>query len=281
MTPRPAPTGTTVVTGVIGDPIHHSLSPLLHNAAFVACDLDWTYVALPVAAGSGAEAVEAMHTLGIRGLSVTMPHKYAAAEAADRQSTDVELLGAANCLVLDDDGLITAHNTDGAGFLGGLEAKAGQSVEGRSVLVFGAGGAARAVIVGCARAGASEIVVVNRSEESGRSAVSLAGEIGRLGSVADVPDVDIVVNATPVGMGTDPSVPLDPALVNPSHVIVDLIYDPWETRWLRGARRQGATTVNGFPMLVHQAAAQFSLWTGVDAPIEEMERSVEQWMKRS
>jgi len=276
MTPRPAPTGVTVVTGVIGDPVYHSLSPILHNAAFAASDLDWTYVALPVAVGSGAEAVEAMRTLGIRGLSVTMPHKYAAAEAADRRSTDVEVLGAANCLVLDHDGLITAHNTDGAGFLDGLVAAAGQSVAGRSVLVFGAGGAARAVIVACARAGASEIVVVNRSEERGRAAVLLAGELGRLGSIAAVPDVEIVVNATPVGMGTDPSVPFDPVLLNPSHLVIDLIYDPWESGWLMGAREQGATVINGFPMLLHQAGAQFSLWTGRDAPTDEMERAVRQ-----
>lgn len=270
MISRPVPSGATAVAGVIGDPVEHSQSPALHNAAFAACDLDWNFVAFPVSAGSGTAAVSAMRTLGIRGLSVTMPHKHDVATAADRRSTEVDVLGAANCLVLDHDGLVTAHNTDGAGFIKALAAEADQAVTGRSVLVFGAGGAARAVIDACARSGAAEIIVVNRSVDKARSAASLAGSSGRVGDPSDAADVEIVVNATPLGMAADSSMPCDPTTFGSSQLVIDLIYDPWDTEWLAGARRQGAAVMNGFAMLLHQAASQFSMWTGLEAPIDAM-----------
>ncbi len=270
MTSRPAPTGATAIVGVIGDPVDHSLSPALHNAAFAACDLDWHFVAFPVSAGEGAAAVDAMRTLGIRGLSVTMPHKHDVVTSADRCSPEVEVLGAANCLVLDHDGLVTAHNTDGIGFIKGLATKADQAVAGRSVLVFGAGGAARAVIDACARSGASEIIVVNRNVDRARSAAALAGAAGRVGDRSDAVDAEIVVNATPLGMGADSSMPCDPSTFDSSQLVIELIYEPWDTAWLAGARRQGASVMNGFPMLLHQAASQFLLWTGVEAPIDAM-----------
>ncbi len=280
LTPKPAPTGTTAVAGVIGDPVHHSLSPVLHNAAFAACGLDWTYVAFPVPAGAGHSAVEAMRTLGLRGLSVTMPHKEAVAEAADHRSPVVEALGAANCLVLDR-GLVAAHNTDGVGFIEGLAAEAGMTVHGLSIAVIGAGGAARAVIHACAGAGAARIAVINRNETRGRAAVELAGGVGVVGSDADISGADLVINATPVGMGGDRSLPSDPAILTPSHTVVDLVYDPWETAWLKAARQSGATVFNGFPMLLHQAAAQFGLWTGREAQLAEMASAARREMNRA
>jgi len=271
---RPAPTGSTVVAGVIGDPVAHSLSPALHNAAFAAADLDWTHVALPVPAGRGGDAVDAMRTLGIRGLSVTMPHKEAVAEAADEVTPAVEALGAANCLVLGDDGRVTAHNTDGAGFVRAFETWSGEQLLGKSVAVLGAGGAARAVIDACARVGAREVRVVNRTVEKAERAAALAGNLGVVGAADHLGEVQVVINATSVGMADNPGMPCDPSQLGPGRFAVDLIYHPRETAWLAAARANGARTQNGLAMLLHQAAVQFRLWTGVEPPIAAMEAAV-------
>jgi shikimate dehydrogenase len=265
--------GQTTVAAVIGDPVRHSLSPALHNAAFAAADLDWTFVALPVVAGSGAAAVDAMKTLGIGGMSVTMPHKDAVAAAADEVSDAVAALGAANCLVPMSDGRIRAENTDGAGFLAGLRDDAGFDVGAKRVAILGAGGAARAVIHSCAAAGAAAVTVVNRSVAKAEIAVALAGDVGRVGNVADVATADLVINATSVGMGDDRSMPCDPALLHGGQVVVDLVYNPLETAWLAALRSAEIEAHNGLSMLVHQAAIAFTHWTGVPAPVGVM-RSV-------
>ena len=271
MSRRAAPTGSTTVAGVIGDPVAHSLSPALHNAAFEAAGLDWTYVALPVAAGCGGDAVAAMRTLGIRGLSVTMPHKEAVAAAADETSEAVQALGAANCLVLGDGGRVVAHNTDGDGFVRAFEEWNGAPIAGRSIAVIGAGGAARAVIEASARHGATSVYVINRSRERAERAATLAGAVGSVAPAEAVAEADIVVNATPVGMAGSSGMPFDTALLASHHVAIDLIYHPLETQWLAECSARGIATQNGLQMLLHQAAIQFTLWTGVPAPIEAMQ----------
>ncbi|MEQ8839682.1 MAG: shikimate dehydrogenase [Acidimicrobiales bacterium] len=267
--------GHTTVAAVIGDPVHHSLSPAIHNAAFAATGLDWVYIALPVADGKGAAAVDAMRALGLGGLSVTMPHKDVVAVAADERSDAVVALGAANCLVALGDGRVRAENTDGAGFLAGLRDDADLDVDGRRVLVLGAGGAARAVIHSCAQAGAAEVVVVNRNADRAAIAAGLAGPVGRVGDAADIGGADLVVNATSVGMGDDRALPCDPGLLHPGQTVVDLVYDPIETAWLASARAAGIDAHNGVSMLIHQAAVAFTLWTGVEAPIPAMRAVVE------
>lgn len=266
--------GHTRVAAVIGDPVAHSRSPAIHNAAFAAAGLDWVYVALPVAPGDGGTAVAAMRALGLAGLSVTMPHKDAAAAAADERSDVVEALGAANCLVPLGDGRIRAENTDGEGFLRGLADDAGLDVGGRTVAVLGAGGAARAVVDACGRAGAGAVWVVNRSADRARTCAALAGPVGTVVAIDRVGEADIVVNATPVGMAGDRSTPCDPALLRPGQVAVDLIYDPRETPWLAALRAAGVEAHNGCSMLVHQAAVAFTHWTGVDPPIAVMRSAV-------
>lgn len=267
-------TGATTTVGVIGDPVRHSLSPTLHNAAFAALDIDAVSAAYPVAAGAdaGRAAVESMRTLGIRGLSVTMPHKEAVAEAADRRTAAVDALGAANCLV-NDGGVIAAHSTDGDGLVRSLQVESGIDVADRDVVVIGAGGAARAVIDSLGRAGAT-IAVVNRSADRAAAAAALAGERGRVGSAADVSSADVVVNATPIGMATEPGIPVDPALLHADQTVVDLIYHPARTALLDAAEAAGATAVNGLPMLLHQAAIQVELWTGAAAPVDAMREAI-------
>ncbi|MDW3218847.1 MAG: shikimate dehydrogenase [Acidimicrobiales bacterium] len=267
-------TGRTRVAAVIGDPIDHSLSPELHNAAFAAAGLDWVFVAWPVPPGGGAAAVDAMRVSGLAGMSVTMPHKDAVADAADECSDAVAALGAANCLVRLDGGRIRAENTDGAGFLAGLRDDAGTGVEGRRVGLIGAGGAARAVAQACGVAGAGAVVVVNRTAERAAACAALAGPVGRVGAASDLATVDIVVNASSIGMGDDAAMPCDPALLHGGQVVVDLIYTPLETAWLAAVRDAGIEAHNGLSMLVHQAAEAFTLWTGADAPVSAMRDSI-------
>ena len=267
--------GHTTVAAVIGDPVRHSLSPAIHNAAFAAVGLDWVYVALPVAAGDAVAAVDAMRILGLGGMSVTMPHKDGVAAAADERSDAVEALGAANCLVRVDDGRVRAENTDGVGFLAGLEADAGFDIGGRSVAVLGAGGAARAVVQACAAIGASAVTVVNRTGERAAAAAALAGPVGRVGDVNDEANADLVVNATSIGMSGDRSMPCDPSLLGTGQLVDDLVYEPVETPWLAALRGSGVVAHNGLSMLVGQAAAAFTLWTGVAAPIGAMREVID------
>ena len=265
--------GATRVTGVIGDPVTHSLSPALHNAAYAALGLDWVSVPFPVSAGKGSEAVAAMRTLGLAGLSVTTPHKDAVAQTADSVSDAVAALGAANCLVASADGRVRAENTDGDGFLGGLLEDADTTVREKTVVVLGAGGAARAISVACADAGAAGVLVVNRTVQRAEVCAGLAGSVGVVAQQADIPSADIVVNATTVGMAPDSAMPCDPALLHRGQIVVDIVYNPSETVWLVAARAAGIRSYNGLSMLVHQAGFAITHWTGQPAPIDAM-RSV-------
>jgi shikimate dehydrogenase len=263
--------GATRVAAVIGDPARHSLSPALHNAAFAALDLDWVYVAFDVARGDATAALTAMRVLGIDGFSVTMPHKTDVARSVDECSDDAAALGAVNCVV-NRDGRLVGHNTDGIGFLRGLEHDTGIGAAGLHCVVLGAGGAARAVVRALAGAGAGAIAVVNRSPEPAARAAALGGTRARVGTADDLAAADLVVNATPVGMsGPDAGrLPCPADGLHPKQVVVDLVYDPLDTPLLAAARERGAVARNGVSMLVFQAARAFELWTGRDAPVEAM-----------
>ncbi|MEY2569458.1 MAG: shikimate dehydrogenase [Actinomycetota bacterium] len=271
--------GATRVAGVIGSPIRHSLSPVLHNAAFRALDLDWVFLAFEVAAGDGAAAVEGMRALRIEGLSVTMPHKADVLPALDLLSPTAEKLGAVNTVTRQGERLL-GESTDGAGFLDALRLDEGFDPAGRRCLVFGAGGAARAVVLALAEAGASEVVVVNRSERRAIDAVALAGGVGRVGEAADAADAELVVNATSLGMD-DGRTPLDPTVLAKGQLVVDLVYHPAVTPLVAGARAQGATAVNGLGMLIHQAAHAFRHWTGQEPPLAAMSAAALASMARS
>ncbi len=262
--------GATRVAGVIGDPVTHSLSPVLHNAAFAALGLDWVSVPFRVPAGEGSRALEAMRTLQIAGLSVTTPHKDTAARTADEVSDAVAALGAANCLVPSANGGIRAENTDGEGFLAGLLEDADATVAEKTVVVLGAGGAARAITRACAQAGAAAVLVVNRTLERAEVCARLAGSVGAVADPADIAAADIVVNATTVGMGTDTAVPCSPALLRRGQIAVDIVYNPLETAWLAAAGAAGVDAHNGLSMLVHQAAIAVTHWTGRTAPVDAM-----------
>jgi shikimate dehydrogenase len=271
--------GTTRIAGVIGDPVRHSLSPVILNAAFAASDVDAVFGAFEVRAGSGRAAVEAMRALDLLGLSVTMPHKADVVDAVDRCTAEAEALGAVNCIAWEGSDLV-GHNTDGAGFVDALRADAGFEFSGSSVAVIGAGGAARAVVLAVAQAGAAVVAVVNRTPDRAVVAAGLAGAAGVVGGSASVRAADLVVNATPVGMGQvgmgqvgmrgGGGLPVDPEQLQAGQVVVDLVYNPLRTPLLAAAEARGATTVDGLGMLVHQAGHAFRHWTGREPPLEAM-----------
>jgi shikimate dehydrogenase len=261
--------GSTRVAGIIGDPVAHSRSPAIHNAAFAALGLDWVFVAFPVRAGDAERAIRAMPALRIAGLNVTMPHKTDAVRACDELSARAAALQSVNTVVLRDGGLF-GDSTDGAGFVRALRAE-GREPTGRSCAVLGAGGAARAIVEALGGAG-GEVSVVARRLDAAEAAARLApGASATTFEHVDevVGTADIVVNATPVGMrGED--VPFHAEVLTPGQFVLDTVYHPAETPLLAAARARGVPCTNGIGMLVHQAALAFELWTGETAPLAVM-----------
>lgn len=263
------PTGETRLAAVIGWPVRHSQSPAIHNAAFAAAGLDWTYVAFEVPPARLSEAVVGMRAFGIAGLSVTMPHKTAIMAALDRCSADAVALRAVNCVRREGD-ILVGENTDGGGLVDSLRLDHDLDPSGMACVVVGAGGAARAVIRALAQAGAARVTVVNRTASAAEAAASLAGEVGHVGATGDLASADLVVNATPVGMGDDGNLPFDPLDAGGDAVVVDLVYHPRVTPLLAAAEAGGQRTIGGLGMLVHQAARAFEAWTGEVAPRQAM-----------
>lgn len=255
----PPISGATRLAAVIGSPVRHSLSPALHNAAFVAAGLDWRFVAFEVAPGRAADALAAMRTLGIAGLAVTTPHKADMAAAVDEVDAAAAALRSVNTVLLRDDGSTFGTSTDGEGFVDSVRA-AGFDPAGSRVVVLGAGGAARSIVDALGRAGAADLAVVNRSVANAATAAALA-PTARVGSADDVAGADLLVNATSVGMGND-DLSLEASLLHAGLTVADIVYHPLDTGLLRAAAAAGARCVDGLGMLVHQACRQQLLWTG-------------------
>jgi shikimate dehydrogenase len=261
--------GHTTVAGIIGQPVEHSRSPAIHNAAYAALGLDWVYVAFPVAVGAVAAALHGFAALGVAGVNVTMPHKAAAAEHSDELAPTAATIGVVNT-VLVRDGRLVGDSTDGVGFLDAAR-EAEIELRGASIVVLGSGGVARALVHALGPIAAQLVVAARR--------VDAAAAVARLAPAATAVGLDqasdavaaaaVVVNATPIGMrGEAP--PFDVAGLDASHIVIDTVYAPPETPLLAAARARGAQAVNGLGMLVHQAARSFTLLTGRDAPVEVM-----------
>ena len=269
--------GTTRVAGIIGDPVRHSLSPVLHNAAYHALGLDWVYAAFEVPAGATLDALAAMRVLDLAGLSVTMPHKTAAAESCDELSPTAAALHSVNTVHIVD-GRLVGDSTDGAGFLRSVR-EAGHDVVGASVLVLGAGGAGRAVAHALGQAGA-RVVVSARNPDAAVVAADLAGGTTTpwTNRALAAAQAEVVVNATSLGMaGTSAAgeVVVGPEALHPGQVVADLVYHPRETALIVGARARGAAVVDGLGMLVHQAAIQIECWSGLNPPVPAMRAAAE------
>jgi shikimate dehydrogenase len=269
---RPPIGGATHLVGVIGWPVAHSLSPAIHNAAFASLGLDWVYVPLPVAPGSLRAAADGLVSLGFRGANVTMPHKTESADLADDLAEEARQLRAVNTFVVTGERL-HGHNTDAPGFDRFLRRDVGFDPRGRSALVFGAGGAARAAAFALASSGVGGLSVAVR--EAARAAELLEAVEGTSvrPSVVAFDDAenmsaDLVVNATPLGADGQTAPPL-PRLA-PGVVVIDLLYRPAITPLQAAARAAGAEAHGGLGLLLHQAALSFELWTGTPAPLEVM-----------
>jgi shikimate dehydrogenase len=264
--------GATQLAGVIGWPVEHSLSPVIHNAAFASLGMDWVYVPLPVAPGALRTAAAGIAALGFRGVNVTMPHKTESAEIADELSDDARRLRAVNTFVVSGETL-QGHNTDAPGFDRFLRRDVGFDPAGCSTLLFGAGGAARAVALALGRAGAAQLKVAIREEARARDLLAAVDGTGlRVETipfdVAEGVAADLVVNATPLGADGVTAPPM-PA-IGPGVVVVDLLYRAAPTPWQIAAREAGAEVHGGLGLLLHQAALSFELWTGTPAPLEAM-----------
>jgi shikimate dehydrogenase len=246
---------------------------VLHNTAYEAMGLDWVYVALAVPAGRSAAAVDAARTLGFVGLSVTMPHKTAVADACDSLDADAALLGSVNTVTID--GVAArGSSTDGEGFLRSLREASHEPASMRA-LVLGAGGAARAVVVALARAGA-KVSVSARRDSAGAEAAGLVPDVAVVGwddRAAAAADTDLLVNATPIGMAGGPAstdLPVPETALRPGLLVTYLVYHPLETPLVAAAEAAGAVVVDGLGMLVHQAALQIEHWAGRPAPADRM-----------
>ena len=304
-TGRAEPGGSTALVGVLGDPVRHSLSPAMHNAALAALGLDWVYLALPVAAADLATVVAALEALDCRGLNVTIPHKQAVAALAAELCPLAQRLGAVNTLVRRPGGGWLGTNTDVEGFLAPLreDTRPEQQAPGQRAVVLGCGGSALAVLAGLEQLGFSSIAVAGRNANALAAlqagcrdwlpaleplAWTTANDERLLQALAQA---DLVVNCTPVGMAStrDPTAanrsPLAAAALDrlrPGSGVYDLIYTPRPTTLLRGAAERGCRTWDGLEMLVQQGAAALRLWSGRDTvPVDAMRQAALECLEAS
>jgi len=274
--------GGTRVCGIIGDPVEHSLSPVMHNAAFEELDLDFVYLAFRVRREELRDALNGARSLDFLGLNVTMPHKSAVMRYLDEVDSTARSIGAVNT-ILNDEGKLTGYNTDGIGALKALKEN-GITPNGKKLLLLGAGGAGKAIAFHAARE-VEELVILNRTPQKAKKlAEVLRKEFNKKinGNAIsteiieeELKDADILVNATSIGMHPDIDQSLVPSSsLRPNLCVMDIVYDPIETKLAKDAKAVGAKVVSGVEMLVYQGAASFETWTDHPAPVKVMKQAV-------
>ena len=267
--------------GVIGDPIEHSLSPTIHNAAFNHLKLDFVFLAFRVKAADLENAIRGMRGLGIHGLNVTMPHKSTVIACLDEVDSTVKFLVSANT-ILNKNGKLSGFSTDGVGALKALREN-GVELSEKKVLLLGAGGAAKAIAFALAQE-ARELAILNRASEKSKELAETLGRMfnrkvvgGALSSDAiakSLQDSDILINATSVGMHPEVNQSIvPPQWLRSDLAVMDIVYNPVETKLAKDAKAAGAKVVSGVEMLIYQGAASFEIWTSKSAPIEVMRRA--------
>jgi shikimate dehydrogenase len=272
------------LTGVFGFPVAENPTCVMQQAAFDALGLAWRYLTIEVTAENLPTAIAGAKAMGFRGINLTIPHKVAVMPLLDEIAPDARMIGAVNTVRRDGDRFI-GENTDGKGFLRGVREAAGNDPAGKRIALLGAGGAARAIAVELALAGASHIHVLNRSEERGsdmasdvhaRTGVDVSFSVWT-STYRVEPVIDILVNATSIGLYPDVAAMTDVSLENAaSHLLVcDVIPNPPETPFLRAAQAQGLQTLNGLSMLVYQGVIGFQMWTGKNPPEDVMKAALE------
>jgi shikimate dehydrogenase len=280
--------GTTRIAGVVGYPIAHTLSPVMQNAAFASARIDAVYLPFSIRPEALKAFLRTMADIGALGLNVTIPHKPQALEYMDEVSPEARRIGAVNTVVIRD-GKLIGHNTDGYGFLVSIRRKL--SPFGKKAVILGAGGAARAVAVALADAGAANLTLIAPIPAQRRELLAHLHALGypqAAGMAFDAPKVrevigaaDLVVNTTPLGMQAKDPLPVPPDWLAEKACVVDLVYGRGRTRWLRAAAHRGRRVVPGWLMLLHQGAEAFRLWTGKRPPVEVMRRALRaaQWQE--
>lgn len=274
----------TILIGLMATPIRHSLSPTMHNEAFAKLSLDFAYLAFEVGNEELEDAVKSIRALGMRGCNVSMPNKQKIIPYLDQLSPAAKLVGAVNTVV-NDNGILTGHITDGTGFMRSLM-EAEVDIIGKKMTLMGAGGAATAVCIQAALDGVKEISIFNRRDEhfeNGMRTVAIINEKTTCKATLfdleekeqlhkEVADSTIFVNATGVGMKPfeGESLIIDPSLLRPDLIVADVIYKPAKTKLLEMAEAQGCKTVNGLGMMLYQGAAASELWTGQPMPVNHI-----------
>jgi shikimate dehydrogenase len=268
--------GQTMLYGIFGYPIGHSLSPLMHNTAFAYHGIEAVYLPFAVHPAHIEIAVKSIAALQMGGVNVTIPHKQAVLAWMDELSPEARLIGAINTIHLRD-GRLHGYNTDGTGFLRALE-EVDCAVAGRTVMLLGAGGAARSIAVQLCLSGIGRLLLANRTRTRAEDLAAFLKRtvphadisvvaMGESSLAAQLLDTQIVVNATSIGMHPHDPLLLPPTALSPQHLVCDIVYRPLQTPLLRAAEQQGSRTVDGLGMLLHQGAKAFEIWTGYAFPL--------------
>lgn len=282
--------GKTKLTGFFAKPASHSLSPLMHNLAFSHWGIDAVYLAFEVDQTNLRQAVESIRTLDMLGVNVSMPNKTAVLAYLDQLSPEAELIGAVNTIVHQEQRLI-GYNTDGMGFVRSVN-ETGHPIKNQKIVVLGAGGAAKSIVVQMALEGAQEITIYKRlnatflplkeyfakvSEKTG-CPIRLHDYADESQLALDLSQANLLINATDIGMGSKKDqLPIaDIKLLHSQLAVFDLIYSPSETRLIQEAKKMGIKAYNGLGMLIHQGAIAFELWTHREMPVQNIREQLEQ-----
>ena len=265
------------IFAVIGDPIDHSLSPNIHNAAFMELNLDCSYIAYRIPRGELKEGVDALKKIKISGFNVTIPHKLEMMKYLDKMDESCSIIGAVNT-VTNDNGILKGYNTDMDGFLDPLK-KRKIKIKESNVLLLGAGGAARAIVAGLAKEKAKHMTIANRNLENANTLAQFGRRIGiecnaiEIKDLEDLENYEMIINSTSIGLKNEPS-PLSFRSLKPKTVVYDIVYIPINTDFLKKAKEKDAVIVYGYEMLLGQAVRAFEIWHKREAPYNAMKRAL-------
>lgn len=276
----------TKILGLVGYPVEHSLSPLLHNQAIKRLNLNYVYLPLPIKPENLREGIEGIRALGVLGVNVTIPYKEKVIPFLDELDSLANKIGAVNT-IKNNNGILKGYNTDVSGFARMVEKDGGCKIKGKKAMVIGAGGASKAVITALCSKGIKELYLLNRNEEKGKNLIEIykskfpdvyfiAGGIRPEFYFSLVKKIDLLVDTTPVGMA--PKENVDPVIIpealHSNLLVIDLVYNPGETTLIKAAKKRGAKTLNGLGMLIYQGSESFQIWTGYTPEISHWKKII-------
>ncbi len=284
-------TGNTTIFGVIGNPVRHSYSPIMHNAAYEALGLNCIYIPMEVEPTRLQSAIKGLTALGIRGVNITIPYKEDVVPFMDALSPEATTIGSVNTISISDKGKLTGHATDGDGFISALQEDLQFTCNQKRICILGTGGSSRAVALYSAMHHAHKITIVGRKLEKAERLVERIQElypktISKALTLNDpafkaiIESSDLLVNATPNGMKPDDPILIPLDWFQPKLKVLDLIYNPFETKLIQAAKMQGCQAVNGLGMLIHQGSLAFAIWLGIQPPIQTFRESILDYLKK-